>query len=84
MSRRQVEVTPELLMRAYRYGLFPMAETRAAERLFWLDPERRPDSSARLVGQDLGRAHDRAGRDGKPSGELLVGEGPEDGCVPDE
>ena len=41
MSRRQVEVTPELLMRAYRYGLFPMAETRAAERLFWLDPERR-------------------------------------------
>lgn len=41
MSRRQVEITPELLMRAYRHGLFPMAETRAGERLFWLDPERR-------------------------------------------
>jgi leucyl/phenylalanyl-tRNA--protein transferase len=28
MSRRTVEVTPELLLRAYRVGLFPMAETR--------------------------------------------------------
>ncbi len=50
----------------------------------WLDPERRPDSSARLVGENLGRAHDRPGRDSEPSGELLVGEGSEDGCVPDE
>jgi leucyl/phenylalanyl-tRNA--protein transferase len=41
MSRRSVEVTPELLLRAYRVGLFPMAETRRGARLYWLDPERR-------------------------------------------
>ena len=41
MSRRIVEVTPELLMRAYRVGLFPMAETRRGNRLYWLDPEQR-------------------------------------------
>ena len=28
MSRRTIEVTPELMLRAYRVGLFPMAETR--------------------------------------------------------
>jgi leucyl/phenylalanyl-tRNA--protein transferase len=41
MSRRVVEITAELMLRAYRHGLFPMAETRRGERLFWLDPERR-------------------------------------------
>ena len=41
MSRRTVEVTPELLLRAYRVGLFPMAETRGGKRLYWLDPEQR-------------------------------------------
>ena len=41
MSRRTVDITPELMLRAYRHGLFPMAETRRGERLFWLDPERR-------------------------------------------
>jgi len=41
MSRRVVEITPDLMLRAYRHGLFPMAETRRGERLFWLDPERR-------------------------------------------
>jgi leucyl/phenylalanyl-tRNA--protein transferase len=41
MSRRLVEVTPELLLRAYRAGLFPMAETRRGNRLYWLDPEKR-------------------------------------------
>ena len=29
------------MMRAYRAGLFPMAETRHGHRLYWLDPERR-------------------------------------------
>jgi leucyl/phenylalanyl-tRNA--protein transferase len=33
-----VEATPELLLRAYRHGLFPMAESRDSERLHWLDP----------------------------------------------
>lgn len=41
MSRRSVELTPELMLRAYRQGLFPMAETRNGDRLYWLDPERR-------------------------------------------
>ena len=41
MSRRIVEITPELMLRAYRHGLFPMAETRRGDRLYWLDPERR-------------------------------------------
>lgn len=41
MSRRIVEITPELMLRAYRHGLFPMAETRHGDRLYWLDPERR-------------------------------------------
>jgi len=41
MSRRSFQVTPDLMLRAYRAGLFPMAETRRGERLYWLDPERR-------------------------------------------
>lgn len=41
MSRRTFDVTPELMLRAYQAGLFPMAETRTAERLHWLDPARR-------------------------------------------
>ena len=41
MSRRRFEITPDLLLRAYRAGLFPMAESRDAERLYWLDPEQR-------------------------------------------
>jgi leucyl/phenylalanyl-tRNA--protein transferase len=41
VSRRQFEITPELLLRAYRAGLFPMAESRGAQRLYWLDPEQR-------------------------------------------
>ncbi len=39
MSRRSLQVSPELMLRAYRAGLFPMAETRRGERLYWLDPE---------------------------------------------
>ncbi len=41
MSRRTFEITPDLMLRAYRAGLFPMAETRAGERIYWLDPEQR-------------------------------------------
>jgi leucyl/phenylalanyl-tRNA--protein transferase len=41
MSRRSFEVTPELMLRAYRSGLFPMAEARGSKRLYWLDPEMR-------------------------------------------
>ncbi len=41
MSRRHFDVTPDLMLRAYRAGLFPMAETRGGDRLYWLDPEQR-------------------------------------------
>ncbi len=41
MSRRSLQISPELMLRAYRAGLFPMAETRRGERLYWLDPELR-------------------------------------------
>ena len=36
-----IEVTPELLLRAYAAGIFPMAEGRDAPTLYWIDPERR-------------------------------------------
>jgi leucyl/phenylalanyl-tRNA--protein transferase len=41
MSRRKIYITPDLMLRAYRAGLFPMAESRRGDRLYWLDPERR-------------------------------------------
>ncbi len=41
MSKRSFEITPELMLRAYQAGLFPMAETRSGDKLYWLDPERR-------------------------------------------
>jgi len=41
MSRRSFAITPDLLLRAYRAGLFPMAESREGRRLYWLDPEAR-------------------------------------------
>lgn len=35
------ELTPELLLRAYASGIFPMAESHDNPELFWVDPERR-------------------------------------------
>ncbi|WP_281301110.1 MULTISPECIES: leucyl/phenylalanyl-tRNA--protein transferase [unclassified Iodidimonas] len=34
-------LTPELLLRAYACGLFPMAESQTASDIFWVDPENR-------------------------------------------
>lgn len=34
-------VTPELLLQAYRAGIFPMAEHRDDPEIFWVDPRRR-------------------------------------------
>ena len=36
-----IEVTPELIVRAYRAGIFPMAEDATDEDLFWVSPELR-------------------------------------------
>jgi leucyl/phenylalanyl-tRNA--protein transferase len=43
MSRLQpkFEITPDILLRAYSIGLFPMAESREADTLFWVEPEQR-------------------------------------------
>lgn len=34
-------ITPQILLRAYSIGLFPMAESAEDDRLFWVDPEKR-------------------------------------------
>jgi leucyl/phenylalanyl-tRNA--protein transferase len=36
-----VEITPELIVRAYSAGIFPMAEDATDENLFWVSPEER-------------------------------------------
>jgi leucyl/phenylalanyl-tRNA--protein transferase len=45
MSRKSdpfaIELTPELILRAYRAGIFPMAEDAGSQDLFWVSPERR-------------------------------------------
>ena len=33
------QLTPELLLRAYAAGIFPMAESRNDTNIFWVDPE---------------------------------------------
>lgn len=35
------EITPEILLRAYAMGIFPMAETREDSAIHWVDPRRR-------------------------------------------
>jgi leucyl/phenylalanyl-tRNA---protein transferase len=45
MSRRHdpfdIEITPELIVRAYSAGIFPMSEDAEDENLFWVSPEQR-------------------------------------------
>ena len=36
-----LEITPDLLLQAYRIGVFPMGERRDDPRLYWLDPRLR-------------------------------------------
>ena len=36
-----IEITPELIIRAYQAGIFPMAEDAADKELFWVSPEMR-------------------------------------------
>jgi leucyl/phenylalanyl-tRNA--protein transferase len=40
-ARPQFEITPDILLRAYSIGLFPMAESAEDHNLFWVDPEAR-------------------------------------------
>ena len=58
-----LEITPELLLQAYRIGVFPMGERRDDPKLYWLDPRQRavlpldgfhlPKRLARTVRQDI-------------------------------
>ena len=41
MSRRTAPLSADLLLRAYSLGLFPMADSRGSDKLYWLDPEQR-------------------------------------------
>ena len=45
MARRNdpfaVEITPELIIRAYRAGIFPMSEDAEDDDIFWVSPEMR-------------------------------------------
>ena len=43
MSRHDTDLnlTPELLLRAYAAGIFPMAETRDTSQVYWVDPKHR-------------------------------------------
>ena len=34
-----VELTPDILLSAYRAGIFPMAESATDENIFWVDPK---------------------------------------------
>lgn len=40
-SRLQPEITPEIVVRAYAMGLFPMSESADDPSLFWVEPQRR-------------------------------------------
>src|SRR5205085_11675206 len=36
-----IEITPEVLLKAYACGIFPMAESAQDPALYWIEPERR-------------------------------------------
>jgi leucyl/phenylalanyl-tRNA---protein transferase len=41
-SRSQTEtITPDILLQAYRCGIFPMAESATAKQLHWYEPQKR-------------------------------------------
>jgi len=62
MEPALVEITPEVLLKAYACGIFPMAESAEDPALYWIEPERRgvlpldafhvPARLARTVRQD--------------------------------
>src|SRR4029077_1655004 len=36
-----IDITPEVLLKAYSCGIFPMAESAEDHALYWIEPERR-------------------------------------------
>ena len=61
-SSLTIDITPQVLLKAYACGIFPMAESADDPTLYWIEPERRgildldrmhvPRRLARLVKQD--------------------------------
>ena len=41
VPQEQINLTPEIILRAYSLGIFPMAKSRHDNELFWVDPELR-------------------------------------------
>jgi len=41
ISDQLIEITPQVLLKAYACGIFPMAESADDSALYWIDPERR-------------------------------------------
>ncbi|HSP24487.1 MAG TPA: leucyl/phenylalanyl-tRNA--protein transferase, partial [Saliniramus sp.] len=41
MNSGIVEITPEILLRAYAAGIFPMAENADDPSLYWVEPRER-------------------------------------------
>ena len=39
--RDPLEITPTLLLRAYAAGVFPMADNRTSDEIYWVDPKER-------------------------------------------
>jgi leucyl/phenylalanyl-tRNA--protein transferase len=57
------EITPDVLLRAYACGIFPMAESADDPTLFWVEPELRGVIPARGLSHRLAaRAHRAFGR----------------------
>jgi leucyl/phenylalanyl-tRNA---protein transferase len=40
-NREFIEITPEVLLKAYACGIFPMAESAEDPALYWIEPEKR-------------------------------------------
>lgn len=40
-NRTRLSITPDVILRAYMLGVFPMAETKESKEVFWVDPESR-------------------------------------------
>jgi leucyl/phenylalanyl-tRNA--protein transferase len=61
-SSLMIEITPQVLLKAYACGIFPMAESAGDPTLYWIEPERRgilaldhvhvPRRLARVISQD--------------------------------
>ena len=58
-----IEITPQVLLKAYACGIFPMAESAEDNALYWIEPEQRGISAARrLACSQSSRPHHPQGR----------------------